>query len=232
MGAAGLGAAQAPHVLAMSPRHCRNRPAAGAARQGHRTGPKLRLSHARPAHPAPALPLPYPQVLAVVREASAAIKAPIVMFTYFNPIMARGLDKFCRQAKEAGASGACTGAGAGGEGWVPGAGRWGLRVAWGPTSSHYGSSEMLVCCGLRPAPMQRQRLVGPAFPAAPHSARPSRLPMLLQACWCPTSRWRRLPRSARCLNDCVLFCSARLPLALLRSCRASPPRPFIAPPCF
>lgn len=45
------------------------------------------------------------QVLAVVREASAAIKAPLVMFTYYNPIMARGLDKFCRQAKEAGASG-------------------------------------------------------------------------------------------------------------------------------
>ncbi|PRW56424.1 tryptophan synthase alpha chain [Chlorella sorokiniana] len=45
------------------------------------------------------------KVLAVVREASAAIKAPIVMFTYYNPIMARGLDKFCAQAKEAGASG-------------------------------------------------------------------------------------------------------------------------------
>lgn len=45
------------------------------------------------------------QVLAVVREASATIKAPLVMFTYYNPIMARGLDKFCQQAKEAGASG-------------------------------------------------------------------------------------------------------------------------------
>lgn len=42
----------------------------------------------------------------MVREASATIKAPIVMFTYYNPIMARGLDKFCQQAKEAGASGA------------------------------------------------------------------------------------------------------------------------------
>jgi tryptophan synthase alpha chain len=46
------------------------------------------------------------QVLDVVRQASATIRAPIVMFTYYNPIMARGLDKFCRQAKEAGASGA------------------------------------------------------------------------------------------------------------------------------
>lgn len=45
------------------------------------------------------------KVLAVVREASATIKAPLVMFTYYNPIMARGLDKFCQQAKEAGASG-------------------------------------------------------------------------------------------------------------------------------
>jgi hypothetical protein len=51
-------------------------------------------------------PLPCPtQVLAVIKEASADITAPIVMFTYYNPIMARGLDKFCRQAKEAGASG-------------------------------------------------------------------------------------------------------------------------------
>ena len=47
------------------------------------------------------------QVLDVVRQASATIRAPIVMFTYYNPIMARGLDKFCRQAKEAGASGVC-----------------------------------------------------------------------------------------------------------------------------
>ncbi|EFN57960.1 hypothetical protein CHLNCDRAFT_48138 [Chlorella variabilis] len=45
------------------------------------------------------------KVLDVVRQASATIRAPIVMFTYYNPIMARGLDKFCRQAKEAGASG-------------------------------------------------------------------------------------------------------------------------------
>ncbi len=51
-------------------------------------------------------PIPPVQVLGVVREASATIKAPIVMFTYYNPIMARGLDKFCQQAKEAGASGA------------------------------------------------------------------------------------------------------------------------------
>ena len=48
-------------------------------------------------------------MLGVVREATqSGVKAPIVMFTYYNPIMARGLDKFCRQIKEAGASGACS----------------------------------------------------------------------------------------------------------------------------
>lgn len=45
----------------------------------------------------------------MVHEASAAVRAPIVLFTYFNPIMARGLDRFCAQAKEAGASGAMWG---------------------------------------------------------------------------------------------------------------------------
>lgn len=54
----------------------------------------------------------------MVQEASAAIKAPLVMFTYFNPIMARGLDKFCRQAKEAGASGE------------------GLRLGWAKAHQH------------------------------------------------------------------------------------------------
>lgn len=41
----------------------------------------------------------------MVKEATASISAPIVLFTYYNPIMARGLDKFCKQAKEAGAAG-------------------------------------------------------------------------------------------------------------------------------
>ena len=45
------------------------------------------------------------KVLDVVREAKSTVKAPIVLFTYFNPIMARGLDKFCKQAKAAGAAG-------------------------------------------------------------------------------------------------------------------------------
>ncbi|GAB4815682.1 hypothetical protein N2152v2_002728 [Parachlorella kessleri] len=45
------------------------------------------------------------KVLAIVREATETVRAPIVLFTYYNPIMARGLDKFCAQAKEAGAAG-------------------------------------------------------------------------------------------------------------------------------
>ena len=44
-------------------------------------------------------------VIGVVREVSPTITAPIVMFTYFNPIMARGLDTFCSQIAAAGASG-------------------------------------------------------------------------------------------------------------------------------
>jgi tryptophan synthase alpha chain len=45
------------------------------------------------------------KVLDVIRKVSPSITAPIVMFTYFNPIMARGLEKFCEQASSAGASG-------------------------------------------------------------------------------------------------------------------------------
>ncbi|CAL5219252.1 g1048 [Coccomyxa viridis] len=41
----------------------------------------------------------------VVRRASPKMQASILMFTYFNPIMRRGLEQFCRDIKEAGASG-------------------------------------------------------------------------------------------------------------------------------
>lgn len=44
-------------------------------------------------------------VIDVVRQVAPEISAPIVMFTYFNPIMARGLEKFCEQISSAGASG-------------------------------------------------------------------------------------------------------------------------------
>ena len=45
----------------------------------------------------------------MVRRVSPKIQASILMFTYFNPIMRRGAEKFCRDIKEAGASGqTCT----------------------------------------------------------------------------------------------------------------------------
>lgn len=44
-------------------------------------------------------------VLQVVRNVSPTIKAPLVLFTYYNPIMRRGMDKFCKMLKDAGASG-------------------------------------------------------------------------------------------------------------------------------
>ena len=46
------------------------------------------------------------QVLAVVERVSPHIRAQLVMFTYYNPIMRRGAERFCQQAKAAGASGA------------------------------------------------------------------------------------------------------------------------------
>eukprot|EP00884_Botryococcus_braunii_P000527 jgi/Botrbrau1/10475/Bobra.0133s0081.1 len=45
------------------------------------------------------------QVLSMVRRVTPHIKASILMFTYYNPIMRRGADVFCRQAKEAGVAG-------------------------------------------------------------------------------------------------------------------------------
>ena len=45
------------------------------------------------------------QVIAVVRRVTPQIRAPIIMFTYYNPIMRRGLDTFCAQIKDAGAAG-------------------------------------------------------------------------------------------------------------------------------
>jgi tryptophan synthase alpha chain len=45
-------------------------------------------------------------VLALVNRARAAGGAPIVLFTYFNPIYQYGLERFAREAAAAGASGA------------------------------------------------------------------------------------------------------------------------------
>ena len=40
-----------------------------------------------------------------MRRVRPKIRASIVMFTYFNPIMRRGAEQFCRDIKAAGASG-------------------------------------------------------------------------------------------------------------------------------
>lgn len=45
------------------------------------------------------------RVLAMLKGVSSELTAPVVMFTYYNPIMARGPDRFCEQARSAGASG-------------------------------------------------------------------------------------------------------------------------------
>jgi tryptophan synthase alpha subunit len=45
-------------------------------------------------------------VLAMVARVAPDINAQLVMFTYYNPIMRRGAERFCQQAKAAGASGA------------------------------------------------------------------------------------------------------------------------------
>jgi len=44
-------------------------------------------------------------VIDIVRKVSPTMRAPIVMFTYYNPIMRRGVEKYIKQIKEAGASG-------------------------------------------------------------------------------------------------------------------------------
>jgi len=38
-------------------------------------------------------------------QVSPSLSAPVVLFTYFNPIMKRGLPTFMKDAKEAGAAG-------------------------------------------------------------------------------------------------------------------------------
>ena len=44
-------------------------------------------------------------VLAMLAGVAPSLRAPVLIFTYYNPIMARGLDRFCQQVKDAGVSG-------------------------------------------------------------------------------------------------------------------------------
>lgn len=41
----------------------------------------------------------------MLKGVSPRLRAPVVMFTYYNPIMARGPENFCAQARDSGASG-------------------------------------------------------------------------------------------------------------------------------
>lgn len=45
------------------------------------------------------------QVLGIVRQVSPEIKAPIILFTYYNPILNRGVEQFLQDIADAGAAG-------------------------------------------------------------------------------------------------------------------------------
>ncbi|MFM7364772.1 MAG: tryptophan synthase subunit alpha [Cuspidothrix sp.] len=45
------------------------------------------------------------QVLEMLKGISPSLRSPIILFTYYNPILHRGIDKFLEQIKEAGVSG-------------------------------------------------------------------------------------------------------------------------------
>ena len=45
------------------------------------------------------------QVLELLKQTSSLIKAPIILFTYFNPILSRGLHNFIKEISRAGAKG-------------------------------------------------------------------------------------------------------------------------------
>lgn len=41
----------------------------------------------------------------MVRKVSPKLRAPIVLFQYYNPILRKGPDEYCRMARDAGAAG-------------------------------------------------------------------------------------------------------------------------------
>ena len=45
------------------------------------------------------------QVIDLVARVSPKLRAPIILFQYYNPILRKGLDEYCRLAKQAGAAG-------------------------------------------------------------------------------------------------------------------------------
>ena len=45
------------------------------------------------------------QVLEMLKGVGPSLRSPIILFTYYNPILHRGVDKFLQQVKDAGVSG-------------------------------------------------------------------------------------------------------------------------------
>lgn len=45
------------------------------------------------------------QVLGLISRVSPKLRAPLLVFQYYNPILRKGPDEYCRLAKEAGAAG-------------------------------------------------------------------------------------------------------------------------------
>ena len=45
------------------------------------------------------------KVIGMLEKTTERVKAPVVLFTYFNVVMARGLEKFCQRIRAAGVSG-------------------------------------------------------------------------------------------------------------------------------
>ncbi len=41
----------------------------------------------------------------MLKETTPQLTAPVVVFSYYNPLLRRGIDTFCKQVKDAGASG-------------------------------------------------------------------------------------------------------------------------------
>lgn len=47
----------------------------------------------------------FDQIVTLIHESSRSISAPIIIFTYLNPILSRGIDSFIREISDAGAKG-------------------------------------------------------------------------------------------------------------------------------
>lgn len=64
-------------------------------------GPTIQASHTRGLESKTTLD----KVIALVAKVSPRLRAPLILFQYYNPILRKGPDEYCRQAKQAGAAG-------------------------------------------------------------------------------------------------------------------------------